>query len=410
MNSYTIACTILKKLYKKGFIAYFTGGWVRDFLMDRSSDDIDIATNASVEDIKEIFPKTIAVGINFGVVIVVEKECRFEVATFRKDCEYKDGRHPTGVEYATPEEDAKRRDFTINGMFYDPLNKQLYDFVGGQRDIEKGIIRAIGDPYKRFAEDRLRMIRAVRYACRFHFSLEKGTLAAILYHAHTLFPSVAIERIWNEFSKMASFSNFDIALVTLHRFNLLAEIFPVLKEVSVEEVQKRVQSIRSFPEESPVIAKILELFPHSTLDEKEKLCLYLKLSKSEKSFVYFYHRAVSILMCKTGQELCEWAHFYAHPLYPICLKIIVTHLSKKERSPFLREHHMRNNQLKSAIQKIQSKTPFLSSHDLRKIGIPNGKKMGRLLKEGERLAINKSINQPEEIIKHLQNSSVWEED
>ncbi|MCB1080191.1 MAG: CCA tRNA nucleotidyltransferase [Chlamydiia bacterium] len=406
---YSTGYSIVKKLYEKGFTAYFAGGWVRDFLMDHPSDDIDIATDASVEDIQSIFPKTIPVGVNFGIVIVVEEGHQFEVATFRKDQGYKDGRRPIGVERADPEEDAKRRDFTINGMFYDPLNEKLYDFVKGQEDLKQKIVRAIGNPHERFLEDRLRMIRAVRYASRFHFSIENETLKAILDHAEALFPAVAIERVWNEFSKMSAFPNFDVALVTLHRLNLLPVIFPMLKEIPIEEIQRRVHILPSFPEDTPVIAKVLELFPSMTLEEKKDLCLYLKLSNHDRDFVSFYHHAQEILDLEKDRARSpfDWAHFYAHPFYPLSLKILATHLPLEERQTFLQKHHMQANALKIPIQNIQNKIPFITSEDLRKEGIPNGKQMGTLLKEGERLAINESLDAPEKIIKRLKKSQWW---
>src|SRR6185437_5720237 len=169
MEMYEVATHIVKRLVEAGHLAYFAGGWVRDFLLNHPSDDIDIATSASVEEIQALFPKTIPVGIAFGIVIVVEKGHQFEVATFRKDRGYVDGRRPTGIDPASPEEDAQRRDFTLNGMFYDPLQKKVLDFVSGQEDLKKGIIRAIGNPHERFLEDRLRMMRAVRYGTRFGF-------------------------------------------------------------------------------------------------------------------------------------------------------------------------------------------------------------------------------------------------
>src|ERR1700722_14872638 len=125
------ATRVIKKLVDAGFTAYFAGGWVRDFLMQRPSDDIDIATNATVEQVQALFPKTIPVGVAFGIVIVVQDHFQFEVATFRKERGYVDGRRPTSIESATAEEDAQRRDFTINGMFYDPLTQKLLDFVEG---------------------------------------------------------------------------------------------------------------------------------------------------------------------------------------------------------------------------------------------------------------------------------------
>lgn len=188
MPTRAFATSVVKRLVDAGHIAYFAGGWVRDFLMKHPSDDIDIATSASVEQIQSLFPKTIPVGIAFGIVIVVEQGHQFEVATFRKESGYLDGRRPTNIEPASPEEDSQRRDFTINGMFWDPLQEKLYDYVEGQTDLKKGIIRAIGDPHQRFLEDRLRMIRAARYATRFHFPIEIETRQAILAHPRVFFP------------------------------------------------------------------------------------------------------------------------------------------------------------------------------------------------------------------------------
>ncbi len=401
MTHLDVGISIIKKLYKEGFIAYFAGGWVRDFLMGHPSDDIDIATDASVEDVQQIFPKTIPVGINFGIVIVVEKKHQFEVATFRKDRGYKDGRRPISVEKAGPEEDAERRDFTINGMFYDPIKETLYDYIGGQEDLKKGIIRAIGSPHERFLEDRLRMIRAVRYASRFHFLIESETLKAILDHANDLFPAVAIERIWNEFSKMALFPNFDMALITLQRLNLLPVIFPALKKVSTKEIEKRVAKLPYFPEDAPIISRILELFPNSPLEDKKALCSYLKLSNQDIRFVETFHHAINAFLSKQDKEPYQWAHFYANPLYPICLKISATYFPLDERQTFLQEHHMRVNLLRKAIHKIQNKIPFLSSSDLKKAGIAPGPKMGVLLKQAERIAINDHLDSPEEILKKL---------
>lgn len=401
MNHFDVGVSIIKKLYEEGHIAYFAGGWVRDFLMDHPSDDIDIATSATVEEVQNLFPKTIPVGVSFGIVVVVLEGHQFEVATFRKDQGYKDGRRPIGVEEAEPEEDAKRRDFTINGMFYDPLEEKLYDYIDGQEDLKKGIIRAIGNPHERFLEDRLRMIRAVRYASRFHFLIENETLKAILDHADALFPAVAIERVWNEFSKMALFPNFDMALISLQRLNLLPVIFPVLSKISTEEIENRVKNLPHFPEDAPIIARVLELFPNSTLEEKEALCFYLKLSTQDFRFVRYFHKAREIFLSKKEQEKCAWAHFYANPLYSISLKIVAIHFPLEERQTFLQEHHMRFDTLEKAIIKIQNKIPFLTSSDLRKVGVPDGPKMGALLKEGERIAINEGLENPEEILSRL---------
>ena len=277
------AKAVVQTLQDAGFIAYFAGGYVRDYLMGQPSDDIDIATDASVKEMQNLFPKTIPVGVAFGIVIVVEGGEHFEVATFRRDRGYVDGRRPTGIDPTSPEEDATRRDFTINGLFYDPIEEKIYDYINGREDIKKGVIRAIGNPDERFFEDRLRMMRAVRYSTRFEFPIEEATFGAIRAHTKDLIPSVAMERIWQEFKKMSHFAHFDRGLILLHELGLLSVIFPELKEVSPSEIQKRVRYIEKFPKGSPTFAELLELFPKIDLEEIQTLSEYLKLSNQEKS-------------------------------------------------------------------------------------------------------------------------------
>lgn len=406
-----IAKEIVRKLSHAGHIAYFAGGWVRDFLMKRPSDDIDIAASASVEEIQKLFPKTIPVGAAFGIVVVVEGGHQFEVATFRKDLGYADGRRPTGIEAASPEEDAKRRDFTINGMFFDPLTDTIYDFVGGQKDLSKGVIRAIGDPNERFKEDRLRMMRAVRYSTRFNFPIESDTLQAILANASTLLPSVAMERVWQEFKKMSQFAHFDTGLVTLHQLNLLQTIFPSLKEVPVEEIQNRVRPIERLPKEAPAIAELLELFTDHSLEMLRELCDYLKLSRSDREFVEFLHHARNLLhMPKKWLEKLEpveWAYFYASPHAQVCLKIIAAHFSEKEAEEFLEEHVRHKQMLQQAILRIQSGTLLVRAEDLMREGIEPGKKMGLLLKEAERISVNQGIEDRAKIIEQLKKTKLF---
>src|SRR5437762_6284196 len=157
------ARSIAVKLREQGHVAYFAGGCVRDMVRDIAPKDFDIATNARPEEVQKLFPRTYAVGAHFGVIVVLENDFQFEVATFRSDDAYIDGRHPTAVHFSSPEEDAQRRDFTINGMFYDPVDDSVIDFVSGRADIDAKLVRAIGEPAQRFAEDRLRMLRGVRF-------------------------------------------------------------------------------------------------------------------------------------------------------------------------------------------------------------------------------------------------------
>ena len=191
------ARAVAARLREAGYTAYLAGGCVRDRLLGLEPKDFDVASNAAAEVVQRLFAKTIPVGVQFGVLVVVEDEQTVEVATFRADDVYLDGRHPTAVRFSSPEEDARRRDITINGMFLDPLTDTIIDYVDGQADLRRGIIRAIGDPAARISEDRLRMLRAVRFAARFGFAIEPATFAAIRAAAPSIV-DIAWERIGDE--------------------------------------------------------------------------------------------------------------------------------------------------------------------------------------------------------------------
>src|SRR6184192_1661012 len=163
---------VVERLRGEGHVAYFAGGCVRDIVRCVTPKDYDVATSARPEAVQTLFPRTHAVGAHFGVIVVLENGFQFEVATFRSDDVYLDGRRPSEVHFSSPEEDAQRRDFTINGMFFDPVKDEVIDFVGGRADLKAKLIRAIGDPAQRFAEDRLRMLRAIRFATVLEFEIE----------------------------------------------------------------------------------------------------------------------------------------------------------------------------------------------------------------------------------------------
>jgi poly(A) polymerase len=191
------ARAIAARLRENGYVAYFAGGCVRDMVRGLTPKDYDIATDARPETVQKIFQRTYAVGAHFGVIIVLENDFQFEVATFRSDEAYIDGRHPSAVHFSSPEEDAKRRDFTINGMFYDPVAEGAIDFVGGRADIDAKLVRAIGDPAQRFAEDRLRMLRAVRFAAVLDYKIDNQTWDALVANAPSI-NQISAERIRDE--------------------------------------------------------------------------------------------------------------------------------------------------------------------------------------------------------------------
>src|SRR5262245_6651096 len=196
-----LATDVVRRLRDAGYEAYFAGGCVRDRLLGRAPLDYDVATSAPPDTVQGLFRRTVPVGVQFGVVLVVEHGLRFEVATFRSDDAYVDGRRPTAVHFGSAREDAARRDFTVNALFEDPVTGEVIDLVGGVDDLRAGLIRAIGDPRARIAEDRLRMLRAVRFAARLGFRIDPETHAAIVAAAPTL-PDIASERIGDEIVKI----------------------------------------------------------------------------------------------------------------------------------------------------------------------------------------------------------------
>ena len=226
------AISIVRSLQKAGYQAYFVGGCVRDMLLGRDPADYDVATGATPDQVMRIFPETYAVGAKFGVVLVPASSTNptdnaaVEVATFRSDIGYSDGRHPDQVRYSKdPREDVERRDFTINGLLLNPINQEVLDFVGGRKDLESRIIRAIGEPERRFAEDKLRMLRAVRFAARFGYTIESATFAAIQKLAPQIH-QVSRERVRDELTKMLTEGHARNAFLLLDQTWLLREVLP----------------------------------------------------------------------------------------------------------------------------------------------------------------------------------------
>jgi poly(A) polymerase len=202
MQARELANSICDALQAAGFEAFLVGGCVRDVLLGREPADYDVATSATPEQVLKLFPDGVTVGAQFGVILVPREGVKVEVATFRSDVGYTDGRHPDRVVFAnSPQEDVKRRDFTINGLVMRHNTGEILDFVDGQADLEAGIIRAIGEPDRRFAEDKLRMLRAIRFAARFGYEIEHKTFAAIPKHAR-LISQVSAERIRDELTKL----------------------------------------------------------------------------------------------------------------------------------------------------------------------------------------------------------------
>lgn len=218
------ALKIVHRLREHGHEALWAGGCVRDMLLGRVAHDYDVATNAPPDRVIDLFRVTRKVGAQFGVVLVRQGRVWTEVATFRSDLSYEDGRHPTAVSFGSAEEDALRRDFTVNGMFYDPISEKVVDYVGGQADLRAGLIRAIGEPEARFAEDHLRVLRAVRFAAKLAFEIEPVTRRAIPEHAHTI-RGVSPERVHEELISILENPGRARALALMNALGLLPHLW-----------------------------------------------------------------------------------------------------------------------------------------------------------------------------------------
>jgi poly(A) polymerase len=221
-----LANSVCETLRRSGHQALLVGGCVRDLLLGRDPADFDVATDATPERVMSLFPESIGVGAQFGVVLVPRDAAKVEVATFRSDVGYSDGRHPDRVVYSTTaKEDVQRRDFTINGLLMHHETSEVLDFVGGQADLKAGILRAIGEPARRFAEDKLRMLRAVRFAARFYFTVEPSTFAAIRRHAAEI-NQVSAERLRDELTKLLTEGAARRGFELLDDAGLLRQVLP----------------------------------------------------------------------------------------------------------------------------------------------------------------------------------------
>lgn len=222
------ATRLVERLRGAGHQAYFAGGCVRDRLLGREAKDFDIATSARPEEIQSLFPRTLAIGAAFGVIAVLADGDEFQVATFRSDGAYHDGRHPDSVEFGTAEGDALRRDFTVNGLFYDPVEKRVIDFVGGEADLRKKILRCIGDPQARFAEDKLRLLRCVRFSASLGFEIDPPTWSALCRKAEEI-TVVSAERIRDELVKIFTHPSRVAGFDLLDRSGLLKILLPEIE-------------------------------------------------------------------------------------------------------------------------------------------------------------------------------------
>jgi poly(A) polymerase len=407
-DTYHYATRIVKRLVTAGYNAYFAGGWVRDLLLGHPSADIDIATDAPPQVILDLFERTIHVGLNFGVVIVAAGGHQFEVATFRRDVVYTNGRRPDSIEMSTAEEDAKRRDFTINGMFYDPLSDTVYDFVEGRHDLKLGVIRTIGDPVERFDEDRLRMLRAVRFAMRLGFHIDPDTQEAIRSVSSTLLPAVAMERVWQELTKMAALPSFAEALVTLHRLELLPVIFPLLHGIHLHTIKELVMPLTAVSTPPPASLALALLFPELTTDQLLEVFVPLRISNKEREWLISWKELQEVINDENIHPYLhlnreKWTRYYANPHSSQCLELMgaMHHHDIAAHTAFTQRHQERRAILQPHITRLQTKRPLVTAEALIARGFTPGIQLGQQLKRAESLAITQDLHETSEVLAHL---------
>ena len=283
MTNKQAAIRVVKRLRGNGFEALLAGGCVRDMLLGRPANDYDVATDARPEDVIKMFTRTLKVGAKFGVVIVLAQGQQVEVATFRTETGYADGRHPGTVKFTSAAEDAGRRDFTINGMFYDPVEHKVIDYVDGQSDLERSIIRTIGKPEERFGEDFLRMLRAVRFSTQLGFAIAPGTFTAICSNARNI-NKISGERIAVELEGILAGPNRSAGVSLLVESGLAEAIFP---DFAGEQAQCAVSVLGQLRKKVDFALALAGLFAGCATEFAVQNCRILRLSGSRKKHIKF---------------------------------------------------------------------------------------------------------------------------
>jgi len=382
------ALWVLRRLRRAGFEALFAGGCVRDMLLGARSTDYDIATNATPRQVSKLFRTVLLVGAKFGVAMVIRKGRMVEVTTFRSDLSYSNGRRPDAVRFSgSCTEDALRRDFTVNGMFYDPIARKVIDTVGGRADLRRRVIRTIGRPQQRFAEDYLRMIRAVRFAVRLGFKIAPQTEAAIRRFAPRI-ASISGERIYDELSKMLSRDSAGKALRRLRQLALARHILPELFEPRdiYETAAWRVEQVAKTRDVTLALGALLAELPAESIrrivrrwgasnDLRSELCFY-------SQHVGDWRRAAEMALCEL-KRLMSSGHFEGlRALWRV-----------EERRLTQGQLHSRRiaRRIKGIPEDQISPAPLVTGDDLKKLGLLEGPRLGRILRMVYDAQLNEKI-------------------
>jgi len=309
-------------LREGGFEALMAGGCVRDLLLGRSPKDYDVATNATPDQVVAAFHRTEKVGAKFGVVIVRLRGCMIEVATFRSDGDYSDGRHPDSIRFASAQEDASRRDFTINGIFLDPVDGSVIDYVGGQADLRSGVVRAIGDPAARFAEDHLRMLRAVRFAAALGFDIEPVTLEAIRSQAASI-RAISVERIQQELERILTSETRRRGWELLADTGLLAHVLPETPWSPAEEAEVA-RRLALLPEDADLTLALAVVLRRFEPRAAGRICRRLRCSNELEHGVVWLIENLPRVIDVDGLELADIKLLMAHGCFQRLTHLLYT--------------------------------------------------------------------------------------
>ena len=301
------AIEIVQLLRNASHEAYLVGGCVRDMVMDIEPADYDIATSAHPEQIMKLFPRTAAIGARFGVVLVIHHNHDFEVATFRSDEAYVDGRRPTGVVFTDAKTDVLRRDFTINGLLYDPIEKKILDFVHGREDIANKVVRAIGDPFRRFEEDKLRILRAVRFGARLGYAIEPETWKAVCAMAPQIH-QVSVERIQGEIVRTLTEGRARHGVELLHKSGLLREVLPEVEWT--DHLMDCLSQLKGGASSAFAMAVLLHEIPSEVV---ENIVQRLKFSNAEIQHVVTLVRERPRMHVLRALPVCALKKFFRLP-------------------------------------------------------------------------------------------------
>ena len=400
------ALDIVRRLRARGHTALWAGGCVRDQLLGLEPHDYDVATDATPSAVQKIFRRSLAVGAQFGVIEVLGPlpKMHVQVATFRTDLDYRDGRHPSDIRFGTAEEDAQRRDFTINGLFFDPVQEKVIDYVGGQQDLQAKCLRAIGNPEQRFEEDKLRLLRAARFVARFGLTLEPETLSALTRLAPKVI-QVSPERITDELRKMTALSSRATAFQLLVQTGLLAQVFGPWA-APTNSLEFPVLNALAEPVPFPLaIADILLELHGSLLDELLArkpvldLALHLRISNEEREHLAWLLKERDVLRRASRLSYSVLKPLLAHVWIDDLLAWLRARLEAQGHSTDAVEF-CRAKRVSWAPRELDP-LPLLTGDDLIRLGFQPGPEFKGWLAAIRAAQLDEEIHTPQEAAKLL---------